>query len=71
MSEIQVIPVIIPEIIYPPNPPKLVSTHIEAAINAHNEGNFIFALQNYESARKEWNQPENNYSDGLDLFFEF
>ena len=31
----------------------------------------MFALQNYENAKKEWNQPEHNYNEGLDLFFEF
>ena len=43
LSEIQVIPVLIPEILYP-NPPALVRTDIEAAMCAHNEGNFIFAI---------------------------
>lgn len=71
LSDIQVIPVIIPEIIYPPNPPRSVCTYIEAAINAHNEGNFVFALTNYQNAKKEWNLPEHVYNEGLDLYFEY
>jgi hypothetical protein len=39
-----VIPVIIPEILYPPNPPPEVRTFVEAGINSHNEGNFLFAI---------------------------
>lgn len=51
MSDIQVIPVLIQELLYPPNPPLLVRTLIEAAINAHNEANFMFSIQNYEDAK--------------------
>lgn len=36
MSDVDVIPVVIDEIIYPPELPPIIRTFIEAAINSHN-----------------------------------
>jgi hypothetical protein len=44
LSEIEVIPVIIDEIIYPPEVPPKIRTLIEAAVSSHNQQNYLFAL---------------------------
>jgi len=44
-------PCLIKEILYPFNLVEEVRPYIEAAIIAHNQCNYIFALENYQSAR--------------------
>ncbi|CAD8089476.1 unnamed protein product [Paramecium primaurelia] len=72
LSDVQVAPVLIPEVLYPPNPPLDVQFLVEAAINSHNEANFVFAIQNYDDARKKWIAlTGRDLTDGLELYFEF
>jgi len=44
-------PCLIKEVLYPFNLAEEVRPYIEAAITAHNQSNYIFALENYQLAR--------------------
>ena len=54
LSDIEIDPVIIKEVIYPENPPMQVIMYIEAAISGQSEGRFVFALRNLNQARDLW-----------------
>ncbi|KAL4481373.1 hypothetical protein ABPG72_010526 [Tetrahymena utriculariae] len=72
LSDIDVIPVVIDEIIYPPELPPKIRTLIEAAINSHNQQNYLFALQNFDKAREEWIQiEEKDLPDQINIFFDY
>lgn len=65
MSYIDVAPCIIREVIYPLDVPPPVRTFIEAGILAHNNKNYNFALENYEIAKKKWQE----WLRGADMTF--
>ena len=72
MSEIATIPNLIQEILYPSEIPDLIRSKIEAAINQHNESNYVLAIQNFESARQEWSKYEGrDLPDQTEMYFEF
>ena len=70
MMNVEPLPCIISEILYPPEVPEPVVPYLEAAINSHNEGNFFSALDNYKKAQDEWKKIE-ALSSNIDLFFEY
>jgi hypothetical protein len=50
----------------------LIRTYIEAAINLHNQANYVSALDNLENAKKEWVKVEDkDLNDTNLLFFEY
>jgi hypothetical protein len=49
-------PSIISEILYPPEVPENVLPFIEAAINAHNDGGYALAIENYNNAYNTWKE---------------
>lgn len=51
LSDIEVAPTIMKEILYPLDPPPLTRVFIEAALTAHNSQNYAFALENFETAK--------------------
>lgn len=51
LSDIEVSPCLIKEILYPLEVPANSRIYIEAAITAHNNQNYAFALENYEAAK--------------------
>jgi hypothetical protein len=46
----------------------MVLPYIEAAINAHTEGGYALALENYNKAHKLW-KDESDLSQSLELYF--
>jgi tetratricopeptide (TPR) repeat protein len=72
LSNIEVDPVILKEVIYPENPPnEKTIMHIEAAFSAYNEGRIIFALKNLDEAKEEWTNSGHEINTLDFLFFEF
>ena len=55
MSDIEVLPIIIDEVIYPPEVPESVRPLIESAINCYNQSNFYLALDHLEKAKVIYN----------------
>ena len=51
LSDIEVAPCLIKEILYPVEIPQISRVYVEAAITAHNSQNYAFALENFETAR--------------------
>ncbi|KRW99650.1 hypothetical protein PPERSA_03451 [Pseudocohnilembus persalinus] len=72
MSKIDVLPVIIDEILYPPECLDKIRYLVEAAINSYNQSNFIFALKNFEEAKNKWqDELGKELPDNILLFFEY
>ena len=63
----------IKEVLYPFNVVETVRPYIEAAIIAHNELNYVFALENYALARKEWleSMKRQELPEHIQIYFEF
>ena len=51
LSDIEVAPCLIKEILYPLDVPTSSRIYVEAAITAHNSQNYAFALENFETAK--------------------
>ena len=51
LSDIEVAPCLIKEILYPLEIPQAGRVYVEAAITAHNSQNYAFALENFETAK--------------------
>jgi len=51
LSDVEVAPCLIKEILYPSEMPQTSRVFVEAAITAHNSQNYAFALENYETAK--------------------
>jgi len=71
MSDIEVAPTIIREVLYPPNVPEDVVTHLEAAILSHNSASYSQSLKNYDKALSVWTNAAEEVTEEVYLFFEY
>lgn len=60
LSDIEVAPCLIKEILYPIELPQVSRIYVEAAITAHNSQNYTFALENFETAKVFYTRIENH-----------
>jgi len=73
MSDIDIAPTIIREVIYPHNMPSNVIMLVESAMISHNTSNFMGGVQNLEKAKVEWIKILNgdDLTEETNIFFEF
>lgn len=72
MSDIDVIPVIVEEIIYPPEVPQEVVHLIESAISHYNQQNYLLSIEHFDKAKAQWQKvEEGELPDNINLFFEY
>eukprot|EP00330_Aristerostoma_sp_ATCC50986_P004357 CAMPEP_0114593760 /NCGR_PEP_ID=MMETSP0125-20121206/15354_1 /TAXON_ID=485358 ORGANISM="Aristerostoma sp., Strain ATCC 50986" /NCGR_SAMPLE_ID=MMETSP0125 /ASSEMBLY_ACC=CAM_ASM_000245 /LENGTH=232 /DNA_ID=CAMNT_0001793261 /DNA_START=1316 /DNA_END=2014 /DNA_ORIENTATION=+ len=72
LSDIDVAPSLIREVLYPPSMPIEATTHLEAAIVNHNTSNFTLALKNYDKSRELWQKKlGEELPEEIQLFFEY
>lgn len=72
LSDIDVDPVLLKEIIYPADvPSERAIMLLEACFNAYNQGRIIFALKNLEEASEEWMMNGFDLSGEVAIFFCF
>ena len=71
MSDIEVAPTIIKEVLYPPAVPEEVTTFLEAAILSHNSANYSQSIRNYDKALNAWAKILEEVPDEIMLYFEF
>jgi len=71
MSDIEVAPTIIREVLYPPSVPEEVVTHLEAAILSHNSASYNQSLKNYDKALTVWSNVTEEIPEEVNLFFEY
>ncbi|CAK69928.1 unnamed protein product (macronuclear) [Paramecium tetraurelia] len=70
LSHITVAPVMLPECLYPHDPPQLVRTMIEASLMSFTQQNYFLAMQNLNSAQELW-QSLTELHDAEMVFFEY
>lgn len=71
MSDIEVAPTLIREVLYPPTVPEEVVTYLEAAILSHNTAAYSHSIKNYDQALNTWQKLVEEIPDEIILFFEF
>lgn len=71
MSDIEVAPTLIREVLYPPTVPPEVVTYLEAAILSHNSANYHQSLKNYDKALSVWTNLVEEIPDEILLFFDY
>lgn len=71
MIPIDPFPTLIAEILYPQDIPENILPYIEAGINAHNEGSYALAIENYNNAHDLWKDEEgkSELAASLEQFF--
>ncbi|CAD8150037.1 unnamed protein product [Paramecium octaurelia] len=70
LSHITVAPVMLPECLYPHDPPQQVRTMIEASLMSFTQQNYFLAMQNLNSAQELW-QSLTELHDAEMVFFEY
>eukprot|EP01015_Nassula_variabilis_P020355 TRINITY_DN3522_c0_g3_i3.p1 TRINITY_DN3522_c0_g3~~TRINITY_DN3522_c0_g3_i3.p1 ORF type:complete len:270 (-),score=49.98 TRINITY_DN3522_c0_g3_i3:87-896(-) len=72
MSDIEVAPCLIREVLYPFGMPDELCTYIESALDYQSSSNYIMAIKNLEAAKKICQQkPQGEIPDEIFLFIEF
>ncbi|CAD8081559.1 unnamed protein product [Paramecium sonneborni] len=70
LSNITVAPVMLPECLYPHDPPQQVRTMIEASLMSFTQQNYFLAMQNLNQAQELW-QSLTELHDSEMVFFEY